>query len=124
MGQCFSSLPAHGDTPERFKAGRPCLAAALLPLPLACAALARAVIGCLLNSPPLPHCAALQGRWQQGGLGDGFAAYDGAQRYGGLGEPSNPAYTTTVSACVARDTMGCWEGLYGCWGPWCSKQGQ
>ena len=108
MGQCFSSLPAHGDTPERFKAGR---AAWLLlsssgPWP-ACPVSWRAC----RPAPPL-HCAALQGRWQQGGLGDGLAAYDGAQRYGGLGEASKPAYTTTVSVCVC---VG-WDYMGGCGG--------
>ena len=110
MGQCFSSLPAHGDTPERFKVGR---AAWLLlsssgpsPLPMRLRA--------PLTSPVTSLCcAALQGRWQQGGLGDGLAAYDGAQRYGALGEPSKPAYTTTVSVGAGWDCLACWGGCVG-----------
>lgn len=96
MGQCLSTVGGVGDTPERFRVSCWCPA------------------GCWRQGSVLPahtqhhrnHASTPlpQGRWaQQGGLGDGFAAFGDAGKYGVLGEPAKPAYTTTVRGIYARD---------------------
>ena len=94
MGQCLSAHQP-GSTPERFK------------VRASCACLRRPPLSPTAQGAPRDPLDGPQGRWtQQGGLGDGLAAFD--TQYGGLGaEPAKPAYTTTVRAgCTTTDFPG------------------
>ena len=94
MGQCLSAHQP-GSTPERFK------------VRASCACLRRPPLSPTAQGAPRDPLDGPQGRWtQQGGLGDGLAAFD--TQYGGLGaEPAKPAYTTTVRAgCTTADFPG------------------